>query len=76
MNSKQTILTFDIEDWFQVFFAENTIPASEWKNQKYYIEKMLVRLLFMCSEANVKSTFFVVGWLADAAPPNNKENCV
>ena len=68
MTSSQKILTFDIEDWFHVFFAEEVISRSDWAHQEYHIEKMVDRILFMCSELNVRSTFFIVGWLMDAAP--------
>ncbi|HHJ34397.1 MAG TPA: DUF3473 domain-containing protein [Gammaproteobacteria bacterium] len=61
----QNALTVDVEDYFQVSaFAEN-IAYSDWDKHSLRVEENTHRLLDMFDEAKVKSTFFVLGWVAD-----------
>ncbi|MBT8582099.1 DUF3473 domain-containing protein [Polynucleobacter paneuropaeus] len=62
------ILTFDIEDWFQVFYGESIIKKSDWDSHPGRIHKMLDEILTLLESENIKATFFVVGWLAKKYP--------
>lgn len=61
-------LTIDTEDWFQVFYGSSAITRSDWPNLESRIAAMVDRSLDLLSMANVKATFFVVGWIADRDP--------
>lgn len=57
-------LTIDFEDWYQGL----EIPYSEWDNFEDRIEKVGDKLLRILDEANVKATFFMLGYVAEKHP--------
>lgn len=61
-------LTVDVEDWFQVYFAERAVPRDAWTSQVSKIHTMLDVTLDLFEAHNVKGTFFFVGWLAQHHP--------
>jgi polysaccharide deacetylase family protein (PEP-CTERM system associated) len=61
-------LTIDVEDYFQVSAFAPHIRRSEWDNMPCRVEQNIDRILGLLSEANVKATFFTLGWIAERYP--------
>lgn len=61
-------MTVDVEDYFHVSAFENTIVKSNWDNMPLRVERNTHRLLELFEKHNVKSTFFVLGWVAKRCP--------
>lgn len=57
-------LTIDLEDWFQVSNLEHIIPYDDWDGCKPRLVENTHRLLEILAAADVKATFFVLGWNA------------
>ncbi len=57
-------LSVDVEDWFQVGAFENVIDRQEWDGLSLRVEDNVLRILDMFAEADVKATFFTLGWVA------------
>lgn len=58
-------LTVDVEDYFHVSAFANSINRKDWDNQPLRVENNTQRLMDLFDEAQVKATFFVLGWVAD-----------
>ncbi len=58
------ILSVDLEDWFHLPENRPTPPRSEWPELDSRAERTAARLLDLFAEADVRATFFVVGWVA------------
>jgi polysaccharide deacetylase family protein (PEP-CTERM system associated) len=67
-NEKHILLTFDVEDWFQVENFKQCIPFSSWKDRPFRFEDNTYLILDLLDQFNVKATFFVLGWNAQCAP--------
>ncbi|MBU1057113.1 MAG: DUF3473 domain-containing protein [Proteobacteria bacterium] len=69
-NSKTILLTFDVEDWFQVENFKEHIPYSTWSDRELRVEKNTIELLNLLAEAPtpVQATFFILGWVAERCP--------
>jgi polysaccharide deacetylase family protein (PEP-CTERM system associated) len=61
-------LTIDVEDYFQVSALAPHFPRSEWENQTCRIERNVELILELLGEADVKATFFTLGWIAERYP--------
>ncbi|MEW4447859.1 XrtA system polysaccharide deacetylase [Qipengyuania sp. JC766] len=62
-------LSVDVEDWFQVGAFENVIDRSDWDGIALRVEDNVLRILDMFAEADVKATFFTLGWVAQRKGP-------
>ena len=63
------LLTFDVEDWFQVENFKPWIPQSTWSSYELRVEKSTHRLLDLLDAAGFcKATFFVLFWIAQRLP--------
>jgi len=62
------LLSFDIEDWFQVENLRETIPRTSWDRYELRVVENTQRLLQILEHYNTKATFFVLGWIADKVP--------
>lgn len=62
-------LSVDVEDWFQVGAFENVIDRSEWGDLSQRVENNILRILDLFDEADVKATFFALGWVAKRHGP-------
>ena len=63
-------LSFDIEDWFHIINVRG-LEAEHWDTlteQSSLVEKRTDQILRICDEADVKATFFVLGWIAERHP--------
>ena len=61
----QNALTVDVEDYFQVSAFAKSVKQDDWDNFPLRVEKNTQRLMDIFDEAQVKATFFVLGWVAD-----------
>ena len=61
-------LTVDVEDYFQVQALAGTFPISKWEEREPRVEANTERLLEIFSAADVKATFFALGWVAERFP--------
>jgi polysaccharide deacetylase family protein (PEP-CTERM system associated) len=61
-------LSVDVEDWFQVGAFENVISRDSWDARECRVERNTDALLAMFDEAQIKATFFTLGWVAERYP--------
>ncbi|MGQ9671023.1 MAG: DUF3473 domain-containing protein [Desulfosoma sp.] len=72
--SPSILLTFDVEDWFQVENLRAHCPESTWEGRPLRVERSTLRLLDLLDEASGNggavphATFFVLGWVARRCP--------
>ncbi len=59
------ILTFDIEEWFHCDFISD---SSTWQNYEVRIHNATDKILQALDNRNLKSTFFVLGWITEKYP--------
>jgi polysaccharide deacetylase family protein (PEP-CTERM system associated) len=57
-------LSVDVEDWFQVGAFENVISRDTWDRLPLRVTDNVLRVLDLFAEADVKATFFTLGWVA------------
>ena len=57
-------LSVDVEDWFQVGAFEKVIERGDWDGLSDRVERNVERILQLFDEAQVKATFFTLGWVA------------
>ena len=60
--------TVDVEDYFHVSAFESLFPRERWGDVPSRIDGGLRAILDIASEAEVKGTFFVLGWIAQRRP--------
>jgi polysaccharide deacetylase family protein (PEP-CTERM system associated) len=65
----------DLEDWFCVYNFRDAISMSQWDSCELRVRDNTRRLLDAFSKHSVKSTFFVLGWIADRCPELIAEIC-
>ncbi len=67
---KSILLTFDVEDWFQVENFKEYIPFASWESFELRVEKNTHRILNLLDSfaTRPKATFFVLGWVAQRMP--------
>lgn len=73
---KHILLTFDVEDWFQVENFKGYIPFSSWPHLESRVERNTQRILELLdtiktgesSREPINATFFILGWLAGRMP--------
>jgi polysaccharide deacetylase family protein (PEP-CTERM system associated) len=61
-------LSVDVEDWFQVGAFETVIERGSWDSLTLRVERNCDRILQMFADADVKATFFTLGWVAKRHP--------
>lgn len=66
-------MTIDVEDYFHVSAFANTIKPDNWDNWPSRVEKNTRKLLTLFADADIKATFFVLGWVAERFPSIVKE---
>jgi len=62
------LLTFDIEDWFQVENLRPLFPPESWETTPRRVASATRRVLRLLAEYRIRSTFFVLGWVAEREP--------
>ncbi len=58
----------DVEDYFQVLNFQRRIPRSEWDGFPRRVGSNTRRILDLLDEADVRGTFFCLGWVAEREP--------
>jgi polysaccharide deacetylase family protein (PEP-CTERM system associated) len=61
-------LSVDIEDWFHVGAFEKTIRREDWDGLECRVEGNTDAVLALFAAADVKATFFTLGWVAQRYP--------
>jgi polysaccharide deacetylase family protein (PEP-CTERM system associated) len=61
-------MSVDVEDWFQVGAFEQVIDRSAWDSLALRVERNCDVILQMFADADVKATFFTLGWVAQRHP--------
>lgn len=61
-------MTVDVEDYFHVSAFAKVIKPADWSQWPTTVERNTRRLLDLFDEAGIKSTFFILGWVAERFP--------
>lgn len=61
-------MTVDVEDFFHVSAFESVIDPGKWDRYQPRVDANTRRLMDVFAESDVKSTFFVLGWVAERYP--------
>jgi peptidoglycan-N-acetylglucosamine deacetylase len=71
------LLTFDIEEWFQLLDNEKLANVSSWNVFESRIEKNVDRILEFLDNNQLNATFFCLGWIGKKYPHiiNKISNC-
>jgi polysaccharide deacetylase family protein (PEP-CTERM system associated) len=62
------VMTVDVEDYFHVSAFDNVVSRAGWDTFESRVSRNTEQLLERFAEANVRSTFFVLGWVAERFP--------
>ncbi len=62
------MLSFDIEDWFQVERFASVIAWNEWDDYELRVQANVESLLSILRRYRTQATFFVLGWIAKRVP--------
>ena len=60
--------TVDLEEWFHICAAGDALAPGNWDRLPSRVELTTRILLDLLDAANVRATFFVVGWVAERHP--------
>ncbi len=61
-------MTVDVEDYFQVSAFEGTVDRADWDRHSPRVEANTDRILALFDEADIRATFFTLGWVAERFP--------
>jgi polysaccharide deacetylase family protein (PEP-CTERM system associated) len=61
-------MSIDVEDYFHVSVFDGIVPRSEWDRMESRVCANTDRLLDIFDEFETRSTFFVLGWVAERHP--------
>ncbi|WP_411746371.1 XrtA system polysaccharide deacetylase [Reinekea sp.] len=61
-------MSVDVEDYFHVAAFAKTVSPSQWGSMPSRVVNNTNRLLDIFDEKGIKSTFFVLGWVAEREP--------
>jgi polysaccharide deacetylase family protein (PEP-CTERM system associated) len=62
------VFTIDVEDYYHVSAFAGVAPPERWPSFESRVEASTSRILDLCAAADVRGTFFVLGWVADRWP--------
>ncbi|HWV14508.1 MAG TPA: XrtA system polysaccharide deacetylase [Cellvibrio sp.] len=68
---KQTVthaMTVDVEDYYHVAAFNKAINPADWEQWPSRVEANTHKLLQLFDDANIKITFFILGWVAERYP--------
>jgi len=60
--------TVDVEDYFQVEAFKDVVNRESWEGRPTRVEANTERVLGILEAANVRATFFVLGWVGERFP--------
>ena len=58
------LLSFDVEEYFQVEAASSGVPRGEWDSYPRRLSHVVDCILALLAERGITATFFVLGWVA------------
>jgi polysaccharide deacetylase family protein (PEP-CTERM system associated) len=61
-------MTVDVEDYFQVSAFRHVVPFDSWDGLESRVCRNTERLLSILGDADVRGTFFMLGWVARKYP--------
>jgi polysaccharide deacetylase family protein (PEP-CTERM system associated) len=61
-------MSVDVEDYFHVSVFDGIVPRSAWSDMESRVCANTDRLLDIFDEYGVRSTFFILGWVAERHP--------
>jgi polysaccharide deacetylase family protein (PEP-CTERM system associated) len=61
-------MSIDVEDYFHVSVFDGIVPRSQWEGMESRVCRNTDRLLDIFAEYKIRSTFFVLGWVAERHP--------
>lgn len=61
-------LSFDIEDWFHMVEVDAVADPESWPKLESLVERYTEWIVQTVTEAGVRATFFVLGWVAQRYP--------
>jgi polysaccharide deacetylase family protein (PEP-CTERM system associated) len=61
-------LSFDIEDWFHMVGIAAVEDPAAWPSFESIVERHTEWIVQTVTDANVRATFFIVGWIAERYP--------
>ena len=67
-HARHAVLTFDIEEWFQVENLRAVFPRASWDDRPRRVADGTRVVLDLLESHDVHATFFVLGWVAEREP--------
>ena len=64
----QAAMSIDIEDWFQVENLKSIVARDTWDERELRVEQSTDKMLELMDKHGVKSTCFILGWVAEKCP--------
>ena len=64
----RAVMSIDVEDWFQVENLKGVVQRDTWNSRQLRVERNMDRMLELMAEKGVRSTCFVLGWIAERCP--------
>ncbi|MEO8256561.1 MAG: XrtA system polysaccharide deacetylase [Acidobacteriota bacterium] len=61
-------MTIDVEDYFHVSVFDGLVPRHAWEGMESRVCANTDRLLAIFSDADIRATFFILGWVAERFP--------
>ena len=61
-------LSFDIEDWFHMVGIDAVADSDTWPDLPSIVVDQTEWIVQTLAEADVKATFFMLGWIAERYP--------
>ena len=61
-------LSFDIEDWFHMVGIDAVDDPASWPTFPTLVERYTDQILASLADANVRATFYTLGWIAQRYP--------
>jgi polysaccharide deacetylase family protein (PEP-CTERM system associated) len=58
-------MSIDVEDYFHVSVFDGLVPRTRWDQMESRVYRNTMRLLEIFDEFKVRSTFFILGWVAE-----------
>jgi polysaccharide deacetylase family protein (PEP-CTERM system associated) len=62
------VMSIDVEDWFQVQNLSAVVRRDSWNDRELRVERNMDRMLALMAAHDVRSTCFVLGWVAERCP--------
>lgn len=62
------VFSVDVEEWFHILDVPSTPPLAQWDGLESRVEPSFRRMLDLFAEKHVRTTLFILGWVADRHP--------